>query len=100
MNGDYRRAFPLHEECLSKKNRIPGHDNLSMLITLYCTAVSLYFMGECDRALLLLEECLAKRKRTLGDVKKITTPTPKAPSIRATCALKCSLQARRCDTGM
>ncbi len=58
----------MHEECLSKKNRILGHDNPSMLITLNCTAVSLYFMGEYDRALPLSEKCLAKRKRTLGDV--------------------------------
>jgi hypothetical protein len=69
MNGDYRRSSPLHDECLPKKNRIPGHDSpFFMLITLNCTAVSPFFMGEYDRALPLLEKCLAKRKRTLGDV--------------------------------
>jgi tetratricopeptide (TPR) repeat protein len=66
-NGEYDRALPLYEECLSNRKRILGDDHPDTLTSLSNLASVLHDKGEYERALPLFEECLSKSKRVLGD---------------------------------
>ena len=54
--GEYDRALPLYEECLSKRKRVLGDEHPDTLKSLNNLAALFYCKGEHDRALPLFEE--------------------------------------------
>ena len=65
--GEYGRALPLLEECLTKRKRAMGENHPQTLLSIDNLANLFESMGQYDRALPLHEECLAKRKVILAE---------------------------------
>jgi hypothetical protein len=60
--GEYDRAISILEQCVVKRQRILGSDDLDTLKTLRNLAHSFRSKGEYGRSLPLYEECLQKRQ--------------------------------------
>ena len=92
-NGQYNRAGPLFEQCLTWRKQELGEDHPLTIESLSNLANLFNKMADYDRALPLFEECLEKQKVCFG---ADSSDAKSTQMMRDECASKLEKKSGKC----